>query len=63
MIAFIFLYYLMLVFSTKIPHPGSQMHPAYQFMLVVMNIRVDFMAKGSEPENKNVPRPYNVGEF
>ncbi|XP_066916327.1 protein wntless homolog [Clytia hemisphaerica] len=35
-----------LIFSSKIPHPGAQMHPAYQFMLVIMNIRVDYMQQG-----------------
>ena len=40
---------LMLVFSTKILHPGSQMHPAYEFMLVVMDIRIDYMAQLTHP--------------
>ena len=51
------------VFSTKIPHPGSQMHPAHQFMLVVMNIRIDFMSQGVEPKNRDgVRNPLDVGE-
>ena len=40
------------------------MHPAYQFMLVVMNIRIDFMSQGEYPKNRDgVRNPLNVGEY
>jgi len=35
-----------MVFATKIPHPGSyHMHREYQFMLVIMNIQMDFLTQ------------------
>ena len=40
------------------------MHPAYQFMLVVMNVRVDFMREGIDPHNRDKKNhPLDVGEY
>jgi len=42
------LYNIFSVFTSRIPHPGSELHPANQFMLVIMNVRVDFKQEGTE---------------
>ena len=41
-----------LIFATKFPHPGDQMHKAFQFMLVVMNLQFEFY--GAEFDEQHI---------
>ena len=53
----------LLVFATKIPHPGKHyMHKEFQFVLVIMSVQMEFR-KESVNRNEDIEKTHGRGHF